>query len=77
MTGLRARLDAAACPSRDFIAQAARGMSTCIFGPTEGIGDVVTVVTENGLPAKGAVRIVVSAPSAETTKDLDAAWVVK
>jgi hypothetical protein len=100
-------------PSRDSIAQAARGMSTCVFGPTEGIGDVATVVTENGLPAmdavtlaaavsdtsfgitaqplegfgvpaalstdppavalqKGAVRIVVSAPSIETTKDLAA-----
>jgi len=98
-------------PSPDSLSQAARGMSTCVFGPTEGIGDVVTVVTETGLPAmdaatlaaavsdtafgitaqplegfgvpaalstdppavalqKGAIRIAVSAPTVETSKDL-------
>jgi hypothetical protein len=95
----------------DSVAQAAQGKSTCVFAPTQGIGDVVTVLTETGLPAmdaatlatdvsdtafglsaqpvegfgvpaalstdppvvalqKSTVRIVVSAPSVEASKDL-------
>jgi hypothetical protein len=105
LTATRAR------QSPDSAAQAARGRSTCVFAPTQGIGDVVTVLTETGLPVmdaatladavsdtafglraepvegfgvpaalstdppvislqKGSTRLVVSAPSVETSKDL-------
>lgn len=40
--------------SRDSVAQATVGKSTCVFRPAKGFSDVVTVVTATGMPVMDA-----------------------